>query len=140
MKEVDWTLGCQPDNSQFTEQRLKQVDETVSNVKQREGFFGIDLSKLTSWLASITGLRQPFVVFTFFIFFSIITCCCILCAPLCRSAISSIPRPPTGWSNAKICAQQQNEYFHMKLSSQIQDRLNEQWGNDGGLKSWKILV
>ena len=43
---------------------------------------------------------------------------------LCGSAIKCIPKPPIRWSNAKMCAQQPNEYFHMKLISQIQDSLN----------------
>ena len=44
------------DRSQLIEHKVKQVKDAVSKIKQREGFFGIDLSKLTSWLPSIPGL------------------------------------------------------------------------------------
>ena len=36
------------DSSQFIEHEVKRVNDVVSNIKQRQGFFGIDLSKLTS--------------------------------------------------------------------------------------------
>ena len=42
------------DSSQLIEH--KQVNDVVPNIKQREGFFVINLFKLTSWLPSITGL------------------------------------------------------------------------------------
>lgn len=38
-------------------------------------------------MPSITGLKEAFVVFILFIFFSTITCGCIQCAPLWESAI-----------------------------------------------------
>ena len=38
------------DSSKLREHKVKQVNDVVSNIKQIEGFFGIDLSKLTSWL------------------------------------------------------------------------------------------
>ena len=38
------------ESSQLIEHKVKQVNDVVSIVKQREGFFGIDLSELTSWL------------------------------------------------------------------------------------------
>ena len=50
------------DNSQLIEHKVKQVNDVVSNIKHREGFFGIDLPKLTSWLPSITGLQEAFIV------------------------------------------------------------------------------
>ena len=44
------------DSSQLIEHKINQANDVVSNIKHREGFFGIDLSKLTSWLPSIPGL------------------------------------------------------------------------------------
>ena len=44
------------DSSQIIEHKVKQVNDIVANVKQRDGFFSINLSKLTSWLPSIPGL------------------------------------------------------------------------------------
>ena len=58
------------DSSQLIEH--KQVNDVVPNIKQREGFFVINLFKLTSWLPSITGLREAFIVFILVISFSII--------------------------------------------------------------------
>ena len=34
------------DSSQLIEHKVKQVNKVVTNIKQREGFFGIDLSNL----------------------------------------------------------------------------------------------
>ena len=86
------------DNSQLIEHKVKQVNDVVSNIKHREGFFGIDLPKLTSWLPSTPGLQETFIDFILVISFSIVACCCIQCAYLCRSAIRCIPnctpRPP----------------------------------------------
>ncbi|KAF6104210.1 hypothetical protein HJG60_011217 [Phyllostomus discolor] len=67
------------DTSQLIEHKVKQINDMVSNIKQGKGFFGIDWSKLTSWLPSISGLREAFIVFILVIFFSIIACCCIVC-------------------------------------------------------------
>ncbi|KAF6109617.1 hypothetical protein HJG60_010870 [Phyllostomus discolor] len=83
------------DGSQLIEHKVKQVNDLVSNTKQRGGSFGIDLPKL-SWLPSITSLQEAFIVFILVIFFSIIACCCIQCASLCGSAIRCVPKPPTG--------------------------------------------
>ena len=79
------------DSSQLIAHKVKQVNDIVANVKQRDGFFSINLSKLTSWLP---GLRETFIVFILVIFFNIIACCCIQCASLCRSAIRCIPNTP----------------------------------------------
>ena len=91
------------DSSQLIEHKVKQVNGVVSKIRQRGGFFGIDLSKLTSWLPNIPGLREAFIVFILVIFFSIIACCCIKCASLCGSVIRCIPKPRTGQSNAVTC-------------------------------------
>ncbi|KAF6114629.1 hypothetical protein HJG60_010590 [Phyllostomus discolor] len=53
------------DNSQLTEHKVKQVKEVVFKIKQREEFFGIDLSELTSWLPGVPGLERP-LLFSFF--------------------------------------------------------------------------
>ncbi|XP_045677565.1 syncytin-B-like [Phyllostomus hastatus] len=79
------------------------TDDSQLIEQPNEGFFGIDLSTLTSWLPSITGLREAFVVFILFIFFSIIACCYIQCVPLCSSAMKCTRH-----------TQQQNEYVQMK--------------------------
>ena len=82
------------DSSQLIEHKVKQVNGVVSKIRQRGGFFGIDLSKLTSWIPSIPGLQEAFIVFILVISFSIIACRCIQWAPLCGSAMRCIPKPP----------------------------------------------
>ena len=91
------------DNSQLIEHKVKQVNETVSKINPRQKFFGIDLS----WLPSVTGLREAFVVFILFVFFSIIVCCCIQCAPSWGSATKCIR---IRLSNAKIHAKRRNDH------------------------------
>ena len=56
------------DDSQLTEHKVKQVNDVVYNIRQREGFFVMDFSKLV-WLPSITGLQEAFVIFILVIFF-----------------------------------------------------------------------
>lgn len=68
----DSTVSTLTDRSQLTERKVKQVNEVVSKIKQREGFFGIDLSKLTSWPPIITGLSEAFVVFIVFQYHSLL--------------------------------------------------------------------
>lgn len=104
------------DHSRLIEDNIKEVRETISNIKQRKGFFGLDLSVLTSWLPSLSGLREFFLIFLLFIFCGLIACCCIHCFPLFTSRIQSIPSPPAV-CRAKANAVQQEETFQLKRIS-----------------------
>lgn len=73
------------DNSQLIEGKVKQIHNIVSNIKQGEGSFGLNLFQLTSWLPSFTGLRETFLIFLLFIIIGIMSLCCIQCAFVCRS-------------------------------------------------------
>lgn len=74
------------DNPQLLEQNIQQVKETISKVKQREGFFGIDLS-------SLPGLLELFSIFLLFMFCSLFAYCCRHYLPPFRSPVRCIPSP-----------------------------------------------
>ena len=67
------------DNSQLIEGKVKQINNIISNIKEKESF-GLNLFQLTSWLPAFTGLRETFLIFLLFIIVGIISLCCIQCA------------------------------------------------------------
>ncbi|XP_074172436.1 uncharacterized protein LOC141567811 [Rhinolophus sinicus] len=104
------------DNSHLIEGKVKQIHDLISNIKQKEESFGLNLSRLISWLPNLAGLRETFFIFLLFVIVGLMTCCCIHCTPTYRSAASCLPK--ARWTpEAPGFRQCHRDQFHLKLVS-----------------------
>lgn len=81
------------DNSQLIKNKFQQIHNIVSNIKQRTGFFGIDLSFLTSWLPSLEKLEEAFLNLSFIHYYRNYFMLLPQCISACRPAFERLRWP-----------------------------------------------